>query len=37
MPKSTKRMDQLPVLHPDAAGVDMRAGEIFVAVPQIVT
>jgi len=33
MPKSTKRMEQMPVLHPDAAGVDIGADEIFVAVP----
>jgi transposase len=34
MAKSNKRMDQLPVLHPDAAGVDIGASEIFVSVPQ---
>jgi hypothetical protein len=33
MPKSKKRMAQLPVLHLDAAGVDIGADEIFVAVP----
>jgi transposase len=33
MPKSKKRMEQMPVLHPDAAGVDIGASEIFVAVP----
>lgn len=33
MPKSKKRMEQMPVLHPDAAGVDIGADEIFVAVP----
>ena len=32
MPKSQKRAEQLPVLHPDAAGVDIGASEIFVAV-----
>lgn len=34
MPKKDhKRQSQLPVLHPDAAGVDIGAEEIFVAVP----
>jgi transposase len=33
MSKSKKRMEQIPVLHPDAAGVDIGADEIFVAVP----
>ena len=32
MPKSQKPAEQLPVLHPDAAGVDIGASEIFVAV-----
>jgi len=27
-----KRCDQLPVLHPDAAGIDVGASELFVAV-----
>jgi len=34
MPKSKKQAQQLPVLHPDAAGVDIGASEIFVAVSQ---
>ena len=34
MPKKSKRRcDQLPVLHPDAAGIDVGASELFVAVP----
>jgi transposase len=33
MPRKSKREMQLPVLHPDAAGVDIGADEIFVAVP----
>jgi transposase len=33
MSKGKKRMEQVPVLHPDAAGVDIGADEIFVAVP----
>ena len=33
MSKGKKRIEQLPVLHPDAAGVDIGAEEIFVAVP----
>ncbi|MGH9631669.1 MAG: IS110 family transposase, partial [Bryobacteraceae bacterium] len=33
MSKSKKRIEQPPVLHPDAAGVDIGADEIFVAVP----
>src|SRR3982751_111584 len=33
MPKKSKRRcDQLPVLHPDAAGIDVGASELFVAV-----
>jgi hypothetical protein len=28
-----KRVQDLPVLHPDAAGIDVGASEIFVAVP----
>jgi transposase len=32
MPKNQKRAEQLPVLHPDAAGVDIGASEIFIAV-----
>ena len=31
--KGKRRCDQLPVLHPDAAGVDVGASELFVAVP----
>jgi transposase len=31
--KRRKRQNELPVLHPDAAGVDIGAEEIFVAVP----
>ena len=31
--KSKRRCDQLPVLHPDAAGIDIGASELFVAVP----
>lgn len=31
--KTKRRRDQLPVLHPDAAGVDIGASELFVAVP----
>ena len=30
--KSKRRCDQLPVLHPDAAGIDIGASELFVAV-----
>ena len=33
MAKSKKRIEQLPVLHPHAAGVDIGADQIFVAVP----
>jgi transposase len=33
MARSNKRIAQLPILHPDAAGVDIGASEIFVAVP----
>ena len=33
MPRKSKRNMQLPVLHPDAAGVDIGAEEIFIAVP----
>jgi hypothetical protein len=28
-----KRCEQLPVLHPDAAGIDVGASELYVAVP----
>jgi len=31
--KSRKQKNELPILHPDAAGVDIGAEEIFVAVP----
>ncbi|HEX4166848.1 MAG TPA: IS110 family transposase [Bryobacteraceae bacterium] len=31
--KGKRRCDQLPVLHPDAAGIDVGACELFVAVP----
>ena len=30
--KGKRRSDQLPVLHPDAAGIDVGASELFVAV-----
>lgn len=30
--QGNKRCDQLPVLHPDAAGIDVGASELFVAV-----
>ena len=30
--KGNRRCDQLPVLHPDAAGIDVGASELFVAV-----
>ena len=30
--KSKRRCDTLPVLHPDAAGIDVGASELFVAV-----
>ncbi|MGH9632598.1 MAG: IS110 family transposase, partial [Bryobacteraceae bacterium] len=30
--KGNKRCEQLPVLHPDAAGIDVGASELFVAV-----
>jgi len=30
--QSHRRCDQLPVLHPDAAGIDVGASELFVAV-----
>ena len=30
--ESHRRCDQLPVLHPDAAGIDVGASELFVAV-----
>ena len=30
--KGKKRCEQLPVLHPDAAGIDVGASELFVAV-----
>lgn len=32
MPRKNKREMQLPLLHPDAAGVDIGAAEIFIAV-----
>src|SRR3989442_14986915 len=33
MPKrSKKRCEELPILHPDAAGIDVGASELFVAV-----
>ena len=32
MAKKSRRCDQLPVLHPDAAGIDVGASELFVAV-----
>ena len=31
--KGKKRKSELPVLHPDAAGIDIGASELFVAVP----
>ena len=31
--RGKRRCDQLPVLHPDAAGIDIGASELFVAVP----
>ena len=31
--KRKKREQELPVLHPDAAGIDVGASELFVAVP----
>ena len=31
--KGKRRCDQLPVLHPDAAGIDIGANELFVAIP----
>jgi transposase len=31
--KRKKRVQDLPVLHPDAAGIDVGANELFVAVP----
>jgi transposase len=31
--KGKKRCEQLPVLHPDAAGIDVGASELYVAVP----
>src|SRR5215831_14394027 len=31
--KRKKRVQDLPVLHPDAAGIDIGASEVFVAVP----
>ena len=33
MPKKRSTQKQLPVLQPDAAGIDIGAEEIFVAVP----
>jgi hypothetical protein len=30
--KSKRRCDELPVLHPDAAGIDVGASELYVAV-----
>jgi hypothetical protein len=35
--KGKRRSDLLPVLHPDAAGIDVGASELFVAVSAIVT
>jgi hypothetical protein len=39
--KSTRRCDTLPILHPDAAGIDVGASELYIAVsadrnPQLV-
>ena len=33
MPKKQSKQNQLPVLQPNAAGIDIGAEEIFVAVP----
>jgi hypothetical protein len=30
--RSKKRCEELPILHPDAAGIDVGASELFVAV-----
>ena len=30
--KGKRRCDTLPILHPDAAGIDVSASELFVAV-----
>jgi hypothetical protein len=30
--RARKRCEQLPILHPDAAGIDVSASELFVAV-----
>jgi hypothetical protein len=30
--RSKKRCEELPILHPDAAGIDVGASEMFVAV-----
>ena len=30
--KSKRRCEELPILHPDAAGIDVGASELFVAV-----
>jgi len=30
--RAKKRGEQLPILHPDAAGIDVSASELFVAV-----
>ena len=30
--RSKKRCEELPILHPDAAGIDVSASELFVAV-----
>ena len=30
--RAKKRCEQLPILHPDAAGIDVSASELFVAV-----
>jgi hypothetical protein len=30
--KNKRRCDTLPVLHPDAAGIDVSASELYVAV-----
>jgi hypothetical protein len=31
--KRRKKTENLPVLHPDAAGIDVGASELFIAVP----
>ena len=30
-------LDEIPIVHPDAAGIDIGAEEIFIAVPRIAT